>query len=63
LLATPDCSAEEVAKAQDVSDLPKAGTLGNISLNLNAETIAPYLKIDKTVQLDGNRHIKMKVWS
>lgn len=43
--------------------MPKVGTLGNISLNLNAETIAPYLKIDKTVQLDGNRHIKMRVWS
>lgn len=49
--------------AKDPSDLPKPGSLGTISLNLSAETISPYLKIDKTVQLDGNRHIKMKVWS
>lgn len=62
-MATPKCSEEEIAKAKDPADLPKAGTLGSISLSLNAETISPYLKIDKTVQLDGNRHIKMKIWS
>lgn len=63
LLATPLCSPDEIAAAKDPADLPKPGTLGSISLSLNAETIEPYLKIDKTVQLDGNRHIKMKVWS
>lgn len=63
LLATPELSADEVELAKDPSDLPKPGSLGTISLNLCAETISPYLKIDKTVQLDGQRHIKMKVWS
>ena len=62
-MATPVCSPDEIANSKDPESLPKPGSLGIISLNLNAETIDPYLKIDKSVQLDGNRHIKMKVWS
>jgi hypothetical protein len=30
---------------------------------LNATTINPNLSLDKPIQLDGQRHIKMKVWS
>ena len=62
-MATPAICAEEIELAKDPSDLPKPGSLGTISLNLNAQTIQPYLKIDKTIQLDGQRHIKFKVWA
>lgn len=63
LLATPQLSQDEIEMIKDPSDLPKPGSLGIISLNLSAITITPYLKIDKTVQLDGQRHIKFNVWS
>lgn len=63
LLATPAVAQEEIELAKDPSEIPKPGTLGTIALNLSAETISPYLKIDKSVQLDGSRHIKMKWWS
>jgi hypothetical protein len=49
LLATPCISTDEIELANDANDLPKPGSLGTISLNLTAETIQPYLKIDKTV--------------
>lgn len=49
LLATPCISTDEIELAKDKNDLPKPGSLGTISLNLTAETIQPYLKIDKTV--------------
>jgi hypothetical protein len=63
LLATPEVSNDEIELSKDANDLPKKGSLGTISLDLAAETISPYLKIDKTVQLDGQRHIKLNVWS
>jgi hypothetical protein len=43
--------------------MPKPGSLGIIAVNLSANTIAPYLKIDKSIKMDGERHIGMKVWS
>jgi hypothetical protein len=49
LIANPQICKEEIEAAKDPNDLPKPGSLGTISLNLNAETISPYLKIDKAV--------------
>jgi hypothetical protein len=63
ILASPQLAEEEYELADDKTDLPKPGTLGTISLNLNGTTINPNLSLDKPIQLDGQRHIKMKVWS
>lgn len=64
VLATPFFSQEEI-EASDLSpdQIPKKGTLGNISLNLNAVTIAPQLQLDKSVKMDGEKHFRIKFWS
>ena len=32
-------------------------------MNLNANTISPQLSLDKSVKMDGGKHINMKKWS
>jgi hypothetical protein len=63
VIASPQLAEEEIELIDNPDDLPKAGTLGIIAVNLSSQTIAPYLKIDKSVKMDGERHINMKVWS
>jgi hypothetical protein len=63
LLASPELSQEEVEIAADPNDLPKKGSLGVISLCLNANTISPLLSLDKSVKLNGGKHIRLKHWS
>jgi len=63
LLASPELSQEEVEIAADPNDLPKKGSLGVISLCLNATTISPLLSLDKSVKLSGGKHIRLKHWS
>lgn len=55
LLACPELSQEEVEIADDPKDCPKKGSLGNIALKLNANTICPELSIDKSNRLDGRK--------
>ena len=57
-------SPEEI-EASDLSpeNIPKRGTLGNISLNMRAVTITPKLHLDKSVKMDGEKHINMKIWA
>ena len=62
-MASPELSKDELEIIDDPADLPKPGSLGIIAVNLTANTIAPQLKIDKTIKMDGERHINMKVWS
>lgn len=47
LLATPELSREELEVADDGDEFLRKGSLGIISLNLNAITIKPKLIIDK----------------
>ena len=63
MMASPEVSAEEIEIAEDPEDLPKKGTLGIISLGLNASTITPRLSLDKTDRMDGHKHIKMRYWA
>jgi hypothetical protein len=53
----------EIAAAKDPSDLPAPGSLGIIALSLNANTISPYLQLDKNTKMDGEKHIKFSQWS
>lgn len=46
-----------------MDDLPKKGTLGVISICLDANTIAPALSLDKATEMDGSKHIRIKHWS
>jgi len=64
VLATPYFSQEEI-EASDLSpdQIPRKGTLGNISLNLQAVTIAPQLQLDKAIKQDGEKHFRIKYWS
>jgi hypothetical protein len=63
LVANPELNSDELEIIDDPADMPKPGSLGFIAVNLSANTIAPYLKIDKSIKMDGERHIGMKVWS
>lgn len=63
LVANPQLSQEEIEIIDDPADLPKPGSLGIIAVNLAATTIAPCLKIDKSLKMDNERHINFKVWS
>lgn len=44
-------------------DLLKKGSLGIISLNLDALTIDPVLSIDRKLKMDGQNHMRLKYWS
>lgn len=64
VIASPELAQEEIELAGgDASEQPKKGTLGIIALNLNANTISPQLSLDKSVKMDGGKHINMKKWS
>ena len=64
VIASPELAQEEIELAGgDGSEQPKKGTLGIISLNLNANTISPQLSLDKSVKMDGSKHIQMKKWA
>ena len=70
VLASPELSSEEIEisrgkKGGDTSndDLLKKGSLGIISLNLDALTIDPVLSIDRKHKMDGQNHLRLKYWS
>lgn len=64
VIASPELAQEEIEIAGgENSEQPKKGTLGIISLNLNANTISPQLSLDKSVKMDGGKHITMKKWA
>ena len=54
------CSA---SKNADDDELTKKGSLGIISLNLDAITIDPKLSIDRKLKMDGHNHLRLKYWS
>lgn len=62
-MATPEISREEIEIATNVDDLPKKGSLGIIALSLDANTIAPVLSLDKSQEMDGDKHVRIKHWS
>ena len=63
VIASPELAQEEIEIAGDESEQPKKGTLGIISLYFNANTISPMLSIDKSVKMDGGKHINVKKWA
>lgn len=63
MIATPEVSAEEIEIVGNADDLPKKGSLGVISLCLDANTISPCLSLDKSTEMDGGKHIRIKHWS
>jgi hypothetical protein len=72
VLASPELSSEELEiqrggevtpGAQASNDLAKKGSLGIISLNLDALTIDPVLSIDRKLKMDGQHHMRLKYWS
>lgn len=74
VLASPELSLEELEiqrggqlgggqGAQSSAELPKKGSLGIISLNLDALTIDPVLSIDRKLKMDGQHHMRLKYWS
>jgi hypothetical protein len=62
-LATPELSHEELEVADDGDEFLRKGALGIISLNLQAMTIVPQLKVDKKTRTDGENHMNFKFWS
>ena len=74
VLASPELSLEELEiqrggqlgggqGTQSSAELPKKGSLGIISLNLDALTIDPVLSIDRKLKMDGQHHMRLKYWS
>lgn len=64
VLATPQLSREEMEAAdEDDKDLFRPGSLGIVSMNLNANTIMPALSLDKRCHDDGENHLSIKCWS
>lgn len=68
ILASPVLSQEEleIQKADDKAssvDFTKKGSLGIISLRLDATTIDPVLSIDRKQKMDGQNHMRLKYWS
>ena len=71
VLATPELSADELEIQADKAaqgtasnvDLLKKGSLGIISLNLDALTINPVLSIDRKLKMDGQNHMRLRYWS
>jgi len=71
VLASPELSQEELeiqgtnaaSGAASNADLLKKGSLGIISLNLDALTIDPVLSIDRKLKMDGQHHMRLKYWS
>lgn len=69
VLSSPILSSEELeiqnggGGGVSNTDLLKKGSLGIISLNLDAVTIDPYLSIDKKMKMDKHNHMRMYNWS
>ena len=70
VLSSPELSQEELeiqgsslGGDDDGTDLTKKGSLGIISLNLDAITIDPKLSIDRKLKMDGHNHLRLKYWS
>lgn len=68
VLASPELSAEEIEiqggpGGVSNQDLLKKGSLGIISLNLDALTIDPHLSIDRKLKMDSQNHLRFKYWS
>lgn len=68
VLASPELSQDELeiqgagGGASSNVDLLKKGSLGIISLNLDALTIDPVLSIDRKLKMDGQNHMRLKYW-
>ena len=69
VLAAPELTQTEVEVHTLVEgqapkeELTKKGSLGIISLNLEADTIEPQLSIDRKRKMDGQNHVRIKYWS
>ena len=67
VLASPELSQDEIEIQGDNggsnNDLLKKGSLGIISLILDATTIDPVLSIDRKLKMDGQNHMRLKYWS
>jgi hypothetical protein len=67
ILASPELSAEEIEVQTTTNpgglDLSKKGSLGIISLVLDANTIDPKLSIDRKIKMDNENHLRFKYWS
>jgi|TARA_B110000285_G_C15124487_1_gene619275 hypothetical protein len=67
VLASPELSQDEIEiqgdNATSNNDLLKKGSLGIISLILDATTIDPVLSIDRKLKMDGQNHMRLKYWS
>jgi hypothetical protein len=63
IIASPELTKDELSIAEDGDEFSRKGSLGIISLNLNAVTIKPRLNIDKKSRYDGENHMNFKYWS
>jgi hypothetical protein len=67
VLASPELSQDELEiqgdNAVSNTELLKKGSLGIISLILDATTIDPILSIDRKLKMDGQNHMRLKYWS
>ena len=69
ILASPELSQEELeiqsqsGNQNSSIDFTKKGSLGVISLNLDATTIDPLLSIDRKLKMDNQNHMRLKYWS
>lgn len=68
VLSSPVLSNEELeiqngTGGMSNNDLLKKGSLGIISLNLDALTIDPELSIDRKIKMDTHNHVRMYHWS
>lgn len=63
MLSQDELEIQGMGEVKGGVDLTKKGSLGVISLNLDATTIDPKLSIDKKLKMDGENHLKLKYWS
>jgi hypothetical protein len=66
ILASPELSQTELKVQEMVTgkkQVHKKGSLGIISLYLEALTIDPVLQIDRKKKMDGQNHLKVRYWS
>ena len=67
ILASPELSQDEIEIQQATNpgglDLSKKGSLGIISLFLDATTIDPKLSIDRKCKMDDQNHVCFRYWS
>ena len=64
VLAHPQLSQEELEEEkQEEESAFAAGSLGVVSLNLQARTLEPVLSIDKRMRIEGEYFIHVQAWS